>query len=286
MTKQQQRYRNICFTNFDLKFNYKILEEISTYFIYGLETCPTTKREHHQGYAQLEKQLAFNTLIKLLPGFHIEARRGSIEQAITYCKKEGKVTEYGVIPQPGKRSDLTEAINMIREEGVMSSIETYPEVWSRTTRGLLFVANKLYKPPKWTEMYNTVLYGKPGTGKTRKAYLMDENLYQLPIQSKGTLWFDEYGDEETILFDDFYGSVEYETMLRLLDGYPIMVPIKGGFAHKKWNKVIITSNSHPSEWYNRPEWEALRRRLNSIILIEDSTQNSEVRGNTSTHYLS
>ncbi|KAF8784594.1 Replication-associated protein like [Argiope bruennichi] len=54
----------------------------------------------------------------------------------------------------------------------------------------------------------------------------------------------------------------YGDLLRLLDRYPLKVPIKGGYAEFNSEIIYITSNQHWSEWYpSIPNKDALWRRI-------------------------
>ena len=113
----------------------------------------------------------------------------------------------------------------------------------------------------YQEVRVDVYIGPPGTGKTRKAYIEDPNLYMLSIGTGASqLWFDNYDPlkHHTVLFDDFYGgAIKYPTLLRYLEGYRESLPIKGGTVQKNWNRVIITSNKPVAEWYppQDRDWE-------------------------------
>jgi hypothetical protein len=111
-----------------------------------------------------------------------------------------------------------------------------------------------------------VYHGPPGTGKTRKA-LEENKEYYLLDNSGGPVWFDGYEGEETLVIDDFYGWIKYNFILRLLDGHPCRLPIKGGFTYAGWTTVIITSNVHPDSWY-KCDTQAMHRRITSIDYIE------------------
>ena len=75
-------------------------------------------------------------------------------------------------------------------------------------------------------------------------------------------WWDDYDGEHTVVWDEFSGaSCAFRTLLRILDSYPLLVPIKGGFAQFRSRRVVFTSNIDPTEWYNyaelgHPEWES------------------------------
>ena len=44
--------------------------------------------------------------------------------------------------------------------------------------------------------------------------------------------------------------------------------VKGGFAWAVWTTVVITSNIHPSGWYQGVNLAPLERRINEIRLLE------------------
>lgn len=57
----------------------------------GAEVAPTTGTPHLQGYFRFDKPVRLAQLRKLLPGAHLERRRGTESQATAYCRKEGAV---------------------------------------------------------------------------------------------------------------------------------------------------------------------------------------------------
>jgi len=44
------------------------------------------------GYIELQKRVAFDVVKRAINNSHIESRRGSQQQAIEYCRKEGTFT--------------------------------------------------------------------------------------------------------------------------------------------------------------------------------------------------
>lgn len=83
-------------------------EKKMTYLIYK-EEKGAGGLEHWQGYAE-GKQMALSTWKKILPGAHIEARRGTQDQAIAYVQKPettvGPIVEHGEKTHQGERGDL------------------------------------------------------------------------------------------------------------------------------------------------------------------------------------
>ena len=55
--------------------------------------------------------------------------------------------------------------------------------------------------------------------------------------------------------------------MRLLDGYKLQLPIKGGFTYARWRRVIITSNDHPDDWYKKYDLShpQFNRRIDKIV---------------------
>ncbi|QKV51008.1 putative replication associated protein [Crucivirus sp.] len=112
-----------------------------------------------------------------------------------------------------------------------------------------------------------LLVGKPGVGKTRWAYAEYPDLYELPVSTG--LWFDGYHGQDTVLLDEFEGAMPLNSALKVLDPYYVRsVAIKGGFTWWNPRRIIVTSNVHPSSWYDfytrRDKEIALRRRFTKI----------------------
>lgn len=67
------------------------------------------------------------------------------------------------------------------------------------------------------------------------------------------IWYDGYYGQPVALIDEFAGKasrIALAQLLRILDRYPIRVPFKGGFIPFIPKKIYITSNVHPSQWYD------------------------------------
>lgn len=219
---------------------------------------------HLQGLITFKRSYNLKSLKKLNPKVHWEPAKTT--DAENYCTK-GEIIIDIFRSNQGKRSDLHMAINTLLNEGIIETAERHPEQIVKYHKGLeklLFLRNLKDKPFK--EITVIVIYGPPGSGKSRYCRETDPNLYNVPEPRSDQMWFDGYLGQECILLDDFYGWYKYHTLLQLLDGYPMLLPIKGGFTHKNWSKVYITSNQHPDLWYpNIPDRSALNRRLTTII---------------------
>lgn len=74
------------------------------------------------------------------------------------------------------------------------------------------------------------------------------------VRDKNTpLWFDEYHYEDCVILDDFRTHwCHYSYLLRLLDKYPMSVPVKGGFRAWRPKVIIVTCMKKPEDLYT---WE-------------------------------
>lgn len=96
---QSTRKTFYCFTLFNYNDDIKVtlnrqLESICKKFLYGEEVCPSTGKQHLQGFCHLKKAMRI-TEIKLINNPHLEACKGSEEQNEIYCSKDKKITKFG-----------------------------------------------------------------------------------------------------------------------------------------------------------------------------------------------
>lgn len=120
-----------------------------------------------------------------------------------------------------------------------------------------------------------ILYGPPDSGKSRYAYDNHplKSIWSLPAGRD--IWYDGYYGQPVALIDEFAGKasrIALAQLLRILDRYPIRVPFKGGFIPFIPKKIYITSNVHPSQWYDYTSREyhfaALCRRVTMVVWIK------------------
>ena len=231
---------------------------------------------HIQGYIQLRNNSPLSALKKINAAAHWEVRRGTHAQAKDYSKKEesrvnGPWELGNEKDSQGKRNDL-EAIGAL-----VKAKKTNNEILEEVGAG----ASKFAKHIQWLRFTTTeaesdrqlqgvkviTLYGPTGTGKTYAAvnYIAGNKDYYIceaPSHSTSKVWFDGYEGQTCLILDDFAGSFcSFRFILRLLDKYKLKVEVKGGHAWAVWTTVVITSNSHPAEWYKDVDLSPLRRRL-------------------------
>jgi len=228
--------------------------------VLGKEICPTTGTPHIQGFLYFENPRAYpnQKFRDISNGAHDEAILLSPRTNANYCKEDGDFWEFGEVPSQGARTDWDLAHSQLQTGSVLTAIDAQPHLIP------CIRALERYKQltQKGTHRDVTVIvfYGSPGTGKTRDAWAIDPDLYSKPDGN----WFDGYDGHKTLLLDDYQGELQYSWLLKLLDRYPIQLPVKGGFIPARYDAVIITTNKHPRDWYYGHNYAALERRITIV----------------------
>lgn len=282
MAARRFQARNVVFTSYAAICD--VDRSQCTYGVWQKEVCPETKREHWQGYLEFPGTYGRKRILTIIgdADAHIEPRRGTAKQASDYCKKpETSVpdtqVEFGELSNQGKRSDLAEVMDRVRNGASDSDLlDLDPATWARNYRAIREARKVLIKPPSWRTVSVSVLWGATGTGKTRYVYATWDvsDVFKLDRGNNSAVWFDGYVDQKVLLIDDYYGWIEYGRLLNILDGHPYTCQVKGSSVLANWTTVVITSNRPPKDWYkNILLTPALRRRLNFCIYFhEDGRQ--------------
>lgn len=171
----------------------------------------------------------------------------------------------------GKRSDLDAIKKEIQEGATEEDIaDSHFGLWVVYRRSFQRYATLLAVNRSWKPVTH-VYWGKTGTGKTR--FVMDQIMDSDFFIPGDYNWFDGYVGQRIVILDDYRGEYKIQLLLKLLDRYPMSVPIKGGFVNWAPKKVYITSNIHPKCWYPNADafsMAAMIRRFDRVEAIFDS----------------
>jgi len=263
----------------------------ATYVVFQLERGEE-ETPHYQGYAEFAKKKTYNAVKNKLADYcnwherfeiHFEKRFGTQQEAVAYCEKEdsrkdgpwkGGALKEGAYK--GARNDITPFKDALKAgKRNRELIEEFPLFCAKYPKFMNLVRES-YRPALRSEPTTVVLrHGSTGVGKTRSTWLAHDadanDLYVNPIQGTG-FWMDAYDQQQHCLLDDFAGAASHVNLtqvLRLLDRYPVLVPIKG--SHVWWypKQITITTNIHPRGWYKwarrEEQYRALMRRITGIF---------------------
>lgn len=218
------------------------------------------------------------------PRMHLEVAQGNFTQNLAYIQgpyeKDGKFKpvnptfeERGTRPAQGKRTDIHEAVDFLREGGTIADMiqnNIHVEQVVKYHRGLQVVATLCMKPRNFkTEVF--WIHGPTGTGKSRWVW---EEVGEMGYSKAGAnKWWCGYHGQTDVILDDFRPSKEipFEYLLNLLDRYPMQVETKGGMVQMVARRIYITTPLGPLETFKHWEWlgqenlDQLMRRIDHII---------------------
>jgi len=291
--KTGSRHRNWVFTYNNPPYDWCPAEVFSScesiQFLAGQFEYGNEGTLHYQGYAVLSYAVGFSGLRKRLkcPTGHFEPRRGTHQEALSYCLKDLTRAEglpshcFGEEPSgnQGKRNDLLAVKELIDEGGTLKDVADF-SFGSYIRYGRAFQGYQDLVTPHRTEAPAAYyVWGPAGTGKSQQAWAhasssagSADRVYSVPLSSGDKVWFDGYvpGYHRAVIFDDYYHNFKFSFLLQLLDRYAIQVPLKGGFTKFTAPLVYFTSNIPlDSQYPNIPDSIALWRRFKCVLRYYD-----------------
>lgn len=258
------------------------------YAIAGEEKAPTTGTRHFHVIICCHEQIRTRKSEVLeIKGVnpHLEKIHNNLKKIIEYCKKEGNVAEFGKENCPIKKQEMNkeEKAKLMLEcdlkEAFLKGILGPIEVLRADKLRKLF--DEYSKPEEYAKKLVLWFRGESGEGKSRMAVDIAKK-YNLDywISNDSLKWFDGYHGQELAILDDFRRGMlsDWSFLLRLLDGYPLLVQVKG--AHVKWcpKIIVITSPGTPEDafqWVTKDgdvqNWDH-QEQLERRITFEDERQ--------------
>lgn len=154
--------KNWCFTIFN-KTEITLETWNARYIIYGEEKCPKTNKEHLQGYCQFNKCMTLNQLKSINNTAHWEKQKGTTEENIKYCSKDGKITILGeAIKQGSCKDKFKTAVTLMKQNEPWERIleecgyamlrykrhieETVKEIQNNNSKNKLAVKHQTFHP--------------------------------------------------------------------------------------------------------------------------------------------
>lgn len=265
MTNYEQS-KHWCFTlNNYTEEEYKKIFEIKTdYAIVGKEKGESDT-PHLQGYIVFPARKTFGAVKKSIPRAHIERVKGTPQQNRAYCMKEGDYKETGTLPltkgEATKRK--WDEIHDYAIAGEWDKIDKEIKIKHYTNLKKIKQDNQVFMLEPIPTLAHEWVYGPTGTGKSKEAREANPVFYNKLCNK----WWDGYNNEPVVIIDDF--DTTHHVLGHHLkiwgDHYSFNAEVKGGVLHIRPQKIIITSNYHPTEiWRDNNILQPILRRYNVI----------------------
>lgn len=249
-------------------------------YLHFQEECGEEGTHHLQGFVIFKKCVRLSWLKRFHDRAHWEVTRGTNQQADDYTKKQdtkvpgGMELTIGQLPERAaapKRSEMlmeaAEQLDMVKQGYKRPS-----DIPSLTLMQCGFVS--AYKAltadvlgPYRPELRILTLIGRPGIGKSFAIQKWCP-VHGRCIYGNNGCWF-QNPTADVMVFEEFCGQIPLQRMLQLLDPYPLALEVKGSMAPAMYTKVIITSNTPPSDWYKGDEAGQPGKRTDSIRALWD-----------------
>lgn len=256
-----------------------VLNHECTFVIVGKEVGESGT-PHLQFYIRFENAVRMNTLKKLWPKVHWEIARGSCDENVAYCSKQGAWEERGQRPnaeEARKRGGeaTTEKWTRAKQLALSGRInEIDDELFIRYYNVFKNIAKDYATPPADLPTpddesgYGVWIYGPTGTGKSYTARERYPGAYMKISNNK---WWDGYQGQEAVIMDDLDKKHDYMCYnLKIwADRYAFIPESKGSSMMIRPKVIVVTSNYHPSEiWDSNSDLEPILRRF-KIEKLED-----------------
>lgn len=256
------------------------------------------KTPHTHIFLYSKNAILFSSIQKRFYGAHIELAIGTCQENRDYIRKEGKYLvsdkketniietfeEYGEMPIERKGSSdniSSQVLEMIKDGAsnfeIIDRFPSYLTKIAHLDKMRQTIMHEKYKT-NFRKLEVTYIFGATETGKTR--YVLDkygyENVYKVSNYEHP---FDNYENQDVILFDEFRSSIPLKEMLQFLDGYPCKLPARYNDKQACYTKVFIVSNIPFDKQYvniqeNESEsFEAFKRRIKNFLIFDKKDRN-------------
>lgn len=240
-----------------------------SYCIYGRETCPDTGRKHLQGFVAFNKSVRLSGIKKVDPEGHYEMKRGTVAQAIEYCKKDGDFVEIGDVPSDDSGVAIRTCIAYAKEGNMDAVEELSPALYLRYKR--TFEGLCKFNIPLLTEPTGYWIVGPPGSSKDSNVLKLDPAPYVKSLNK----WWDGYVGQKYVLISDVdrVSAAWIGPFLKIwADMHSFNAEVKGSVLRIRPERVYVTSNYTFHRLFGGDEslYKALKRRFH-LIDFEDGT---------------
>lgn len=251
--------RNFTFTYNNYPSTLLVDELACKYIIYGKEVGESGT-PHLQGFVSFPSPHTLVSVIKKLPGCHVEVARNAVA-AVEYCKKEGQFTERGEAPLSPKEA----ADKGVSQRWALAKEGRFTELPPENIKTYEYIKRKFTEVADIDTLDHEWRFGPSGSGKSRSTREEFPGLYNKGVSK----WWDGYNHEDVVLVEDWDPKTTEHLGSRYLkiwgDHYAFPAEVKGGSLMVRPKKVIITSQYSIEQCFSDPEDRAaLNRRFKQV----------------------
>jgi len=249
-----------------LQMKDKITKKSLLYFMHYPDLChmdPCSVEKDEQGKAKkiyYEESMHYCSKPHMLTRVkQSEVNPNSMIETVTECMckncvderrtptKVSREWEFGTAIKQGARTDIKTFYDVIKEgKSDIELFDQFPREYVKFYKAVDRV--RMLKPVKRDRPLGIFVYGDSSTYKTTSVYQVLSVLYPNSVFHKPFgMWWDGYSGQKAIIIDDYRGELEITYFLRLFDGTPNLVQIKGGSVYINPLVIVITSNMTPNQ---------------------------------------
>jgi len=240
--------------------------------------CIVGKEKGEEGTPHLQAFFQFGSLKSLkqlkaqVARAHWEATKGSIDQNVAYCSKEGDFIERGVRPLSqkakgdGEIKRYEDAIEACKR-GCLEDIPADLLTRHYNTYKKMKAEFQVAPTPLDGSLVNEWLVGPAGSGKTSKAFKENPGAYLKGLNK----WWDGYTDQDVVIIDDMdpYHKALAQEFKVWAHHYPFPAETKGGSLCIRPKKIVVTSNYNIDQiWEDETTREAMHRRFKEQYIFK------------------
>ena len=277
------KYRRWCFTI----NNYKAVPTglptnvAVRYLCFGKEVGKQTGTPHLQGFVEFKHQVYRPHRFFAECGHgYFQPTRGTVQENIDYCSKDGDFSEFGVRPQDRQQQGHHGV------KGGKMEIARWEQAWELARAGriedivadlrarhlntwLKVKAMNLPKPEELDVLDNLWIVGATGTGKSLWCHRTHPGCYKKGFNKWWCGYNSEDPEHEVVLLDDLHPSWDEAVNLKnWADHYPFMAEYKGGCTVIRPKKIIVTSNYTPAQVFKPADLGPILRRFRVVEVGE------------------
>lgn len=242
------------------------------YIAYGKE-IGENGTPHLQGFICFYNATSKKSVIKMMPGCHIESMNGSLRQNEEYCSKDGKYIERGDKPasndDKGRANQLRwERTRQLAQSGNIDDIDA--DIYIQHYSTLKKIAkDHLHKAAPLNSHCGLWIYGDSGAGKSYVVAKAYPDRYQKSLNK----WWCGYSGQDVVHIDEVnpHGKWNIAESLKLWanwDSFP--AEDKGGMMSIRPKKIIVTSNySIDQMGFHENDVQAIKNRFVEVKKVRE-----------------